>query len=317
MKNKIVAICVFIACAAVSATGGEKIRFAFLSPDAHNQANSAIYNGARDALSELSKKYGKDMSIEFFSADKSVERQISEMSKAYLDGFAGALLVPVDAKAVEEKVAELSPKNFPIVGIGARVKGAISYCGTDSAAMEKLVKEELKRLSDSKKVANYCYFYTNSTAISPSEKQLFTPVSRDEIESVRKLAEPVETYSVSSYSEYAKEHEIDIMRRDNYGEIFLNPRLLANMVPIKDDPDRVFAFCLGSLPQLDMYLSGGQLDSCVYDDWYGWGYFAMRTLAEKVVEKRDPSKKEELLKPLIATPKNVDSFRKDWARWLR
>ena len=187
----------------------------------------------------------------------------------------------------------------------------------DSAAMEKLVKEELKRLSDSKKVANYCYFYTNSTAISPSEKQLFTPVSRDEIESVRKLAEPVETYSVSSYSEYAKEHEIDIMRRDNYGEIFLNPRLLANMVPIKDDPDRVFAFCLGSLPQLDMYLSGGQLDSCVYDDWYGWGYFAMRTLAEKVVEKRDPSKKEELLKPLIATPKNVDSFRKDWARWLR
>lgn len=239
------------------------------------------------------------------------------MSKAYLDGFAGALLVPVDAKAVEEKVAELSPKNFPIVGIGARVKGAISYCGTDSAAMEKLVKEELKRLSDSKKVANYCYFYTNSTAISPSEKQLFTPVSRDEIESVRKLAEPVETYSVSSYSEYAKEHEIDIMRRDNYGEIFLNPRLLANMVPIKEDPDRVFAFCLGSLPQLDMYLSGGQLDSCVYDDWYGWGYFAMRTLAEKVVEKRDPSKKEELLKPLIATPKNVDSFRKDWARWLR
>lgn len=73
---------------------------------------------------------------------------------------------------------------------------------------------------------------------------------------MRKLAEPAETYSVSSYSEYAKEHEIDIMRRDNYGEIFLNPRLLANMVPIKDDPDRVFAFCLGSLPQLDMYLSG-------------------------------------------------------------
>ena len=187
----------------------------------------------------------------------------------------------------------------------------------DSAAMEKLVREELKRLSASKKTANYCYFYTDSTAISPSEKQLFTPVSRDEIEAVRKLAEPVETYSVNSYSEYAKEHEIDIMRRDNYGEIFLNPRLLANMFPIKEDPDRVFAFCLGSLPQLDMYLSGGQLDSCVYDDWYGWGYYAMRTLVEKVVEKRDPAKKEELLKPLLATPKNADSFRKDWARWLR
>ena len=53
MKNKIVAICIFIACVAMSAAGGEKIKFAFLSPDAHNQANSAIYNGARDALAEL------------------------------------------------------------------------------------------------------------------------------------------------------------------------------------------------------------------------------------------------------------------------
>ena len=44
---------------AVSAAGGEKIKFAFLSPDAHNQANSAIYNGARDALAELSKNTGK------------------------------------------------------------------------------------------------------------------------------------------------------------------------------------------------------------------------------------------------------------------
>lgn len=108
------------------------------------------------------------MSVEFFSADKSIERQISEMSKAYLDGFAGALLVPVDAKAVEGKVAELSPKGFPVVGIGARVKGAISYCGTDSAAMEKLVREELKRLSASKKPQTIAIF----TRIPPQYPRL-------------------------------------------------------------------------------------------------------------------------------------------------
>ena len=68
---------------AVSAAGGEKIKFAFLSPDAHNQANSAIYNGARDALAELTKKYRKDMTVEFFTAHKSLKRQITEKTKSY------------------------------------------------------------------------------------------------------------------------------------------------------------------------------------------------------------------------------------------
>lgn len=313
MKLKNAIIFALAALSAASAPGAGGLKFAFLSPDARNQTNSAIFNGARDALSELSKKYATEMSLEFFSADRSAGRQISELSKAYLDGFAGALVVPVDPSAIEGKVAELAGSGFPVAAAGARVKGAAYFCGTDSKAAIELAKREIGRLSGSAKPANYCYF----PEAGSFGKFLSSPVSEEEARALFEFAKPAETLNIASYSDYASAHAVDIMRRDNYGEIFFDPRALSNMVPIKPDADRIFAFCLGSLPQLDFYLSSGQLDSCVYDDWYGWGYFAMRALAEKAVEKRDPPEKERLLKPLSATPENVSSFRADWAKWLR
>ena len=108
MKFKNAIVFALAALLAASASGAEKLKFAFLSPDARNQANSAIFNGARDALSELSKKYSVEMSLEFFSADRSAERQLSGLSKAYLDGFSGALVVPADPAVLEGKVAELA-----------------------------------------------------------------------------------------------------------------------------------------------------------------------------------------------------------------
>lgn len=314
MKFKNAIVFALAALSAASASGAEKLKFAFLSPDARNQANSAIFNGARDALSELSKKYAADMSLEFFSADRSAERQLSELSKAYLDGFAGALVVPADPAVLEGKVAELAKSGFFVASAGARLKGAAYFCGTDSKAAAELAKREIARLSGSSKPANYCYFPAFGGTSGAAGKCLSSPVPEEE---ARSLFESAESAAISSYSDYASERAVDIMRRDNYGEIFFDARLLSNMVPIKPDSDRVFAVCLGSLPQLDFYLSSGQLDSCIYDDWYGWGYFAMRALAEKVVEKRDPPEPEKLLKPLSATPKNVPSFRADWAKWLR
>lgn len=314
MKFKNAIVFALAALFAASASGAAKLKFAFLSPDARNQANSAIFNGARDALSELSKKYAVDMSLEFFSADRSAERQLSELSKAYLDGFAGSLVVPADPAVLEGKVAELAKSGFFVASAGARLKGAAYFCGTDSKATAELAKREIARLSGSSKPANYCYFPDFGGTSGAAGKCLSSPLPEEE---ARALVKSAETAVISSYSDYASERAVDIMRRDDYGEIFFDPRLLSDMVPIKPDSDRVFAVCLGSLPQLDFYLSNGQLDSCVYDDWYGWGYFAMRALAEKVVEKRDPPETEKLLKPLSATPKSVSSFRADWAKWLR
>lgn len=123
--------------------------------------------------------------------------------------------------------------------------------------------------------------------------------------------------SADYYSVYARQNSVEIMRRDDYGELFFSPYLLADMQPIKRDSDRLFAVCVGAVPQLERYLADSSVNACVFGDYYGWGYFAARALAEKAVGKSNPEKEVRLLKPLVATPKNLNSFIADWRRWLR
>lgn len=313
-KSTILSASIILIAAASSLQA--QLKFAFLSPDARNQANSAIYNGAREALSELSQKYGKKMDIEFMSASMSEKKQLSQLSKAYIEGFAGAIVLPIDAKAMESETEHLVKNGFPIASVGAQIKSSTYFCDTDAKAAIELAKKEIDRLSKGVKVQNYCYFYSQTGTVTSATDAMNSPISGKEVSEVFEYAKPVESANIEFYSDYVKENFDNIRRRDNYGEIFLTPRLLANMSPIKKDRDRVFVFCLGALPQLDFYLSNGQLDSCVYDDWYGWGYFAMRALVEKVVEGIEPEQKIKFLKPLKATPQTVNSFRRDWAKWL-
>ena len=119
------------------------------------------------------------------------------------------------------------------------------------------------------------------------------------------------------YSGYWKANAIEIARYDNYGILFLGADVLADVIPLSEDHDRRFAVCVGVLPQLDSYLASGQLDLCVYDDYYGWGYFAARALAEKVFEKTEPKERIYEIAPLQASPDKVAEFIKDWRKWLK
>ena len=123
--------------------------------------------------------------------------------------------------------------------------------------------------------------------------------------------------NISLYSVYADTNAALIMRRDDFGEIFISPELLADTAPIRPDIDRTFAICVGALPQLAGYLERRQISACVYHDYYGWGYFAARTIAEKLMDGFEPSLPARLLAPLVATPQDADSFKADWRKWIK
>ncbi|MBQ6534787.1 MAG: hypothetical protein IJI37_06405, partial [Opitutales bacterium] len=72
-----------------------------------------------------------------------------------------------------------------------------------------------------------------------------------------------------------------------------------------------------ALPQLAGYLERRQISACVYHDYYGWGYFAARALAEKLMDGFEPSLPARLLAPLVATPQDADSFKADWRKWIK
>ena len=139
------------------------------------------------------------------------------------------------------------------------------------------------------------------------------------VEQFRTLVKPYRCVLVGTeyYSVYAQKNAVEIMRRDDYGELFFNPYLFADMQPIKRDSDRRFAICIGAIPQLEQRLADGFLTACVYGDYYGWGYFAARALVEKIMDKAEPSQRVRLLAPLTATSASPSAFSADWRKWMK
>lgn len=304
----------------------KNVKIAFLAPDGLTPQNSAVYNGMRDAFSEFRMRYNCGFSLEYFSAGNSQAEQVSQLGGAYIDGFAGAVVFPVSGGgALGGKISDLAGKNFPVALAGRDVPDSKRLCfvGTDSAAAAKRIAELLKKHSPRGKIPLYCYFKTTEPTddLSVSDAVKITPFLGLSMsaEQFRSLVEPYRCVLVGAeyYSVYAQRNAVEIMRRDDYGELFFNPYLFADMMPIKRDSDRRFAICIGAIPQLEQRLADGFLTACVYGDYYGWGYFAARALAEKIMDKTEPSQPVRLLEPLTATSANPSAFSADWRKWMK
>ena len=299
-------------------------KIAYIGNSTMPSANVAIYNGVRDALNELQSRYGKKFEIDFISENSS-ENQTKKIGNVYIAGYSGAVIFPISADVkLTSSVRALAEKSFPVVLVGRDLKESkrLHYVGGDEKKFYEMLSEQLKILAGKDSLQLYIYGNSNSFIADSTEREKakeklfevakanFNEVVLNSISDKKITLELIELYSLFSMA-----NKISIMRRDNYGEIFMSPELLADMTPIKRDTDRRFAICVGGAPYLAEYLQNGQLSACVYNDFYGWGYFSARAIAEKIVESVSPSSDVRLIKPLVATPETVDSFKSDWKKW--
>lgn len=304
----------------------EVCKIAYIGNSTMPSANVAIYNGVRDALNELQSRYGKKFELEFVS-EFSVENQIKKIGNVYIDGYSGAVVFPISTDTkLTSAMRALTEKSFPVVLVGRDLKESkrLLYVGGDEKKFYEMLSEQLKILAGKDSLHLYIYGNSNSFLADSTEranakeklfqvaKTNFNEVLLNTISDKKITLELIELYSL-----FTMANKISIMRRDNYGEIFMSPELLADMTPINRDTDRRFAICVGGAPYLSEYLQSGQLSACVYNDFYGWGYFSARAIAERIVESILPSADIRLIKPLVATPENADSFKSDWKKWTK
>ncbi len=293
------------------------IKLVYVGSSVASSIDRAVYNGARDALIELKGRYGKDFKLEFINSLDETS-QLVELGKAYIDGAKGAILFPASSFGDYSKnIDEFVEKKFPITFVGRDIPKSKSLCyvGGDESQMCVLARSELKRLMNGEKKSIFIYAREDSSLDSVT-KYCDNLFGLELLKSLSAQSKPrVELMAL--YSIYSTINSISIMRRDDYAEIFTTPDLLSDTTPIKRDGDRAFAMCIGALPSLTRYLERGELASCVYHDYYGWGYFAARALAEKIMDNTTPTSRVRLLKPLRATPENAESFRRDWHNWTK
>lgn len=324
--KKIFATTLFLSAFIVSVFAEKVYKIAYIGDSTSASANAAIYNGARDALNELQSRYGKKIELEFIS-QSSAEAQIKKIGGVYIGGYSGAIVFPIsDDNKFASAILSLSEKSFPVALVGKDLKDSkrLCYVGGDEKKFYEMLSEELKNQTDKESLHLYIYGKPDSdiadsnVRANTKEKLLnASKVNLNEtiLNTISKGQISVEL--IHLYSLYSATNKIAIMRRDNYGEIFMSPELLADMTPIERDTDRRFAVCVGAAPYLTEYLQSGQLTACVYHDFYGWGYFSARSIAEKIFDSITPTTDVRLISPLLATPKKINSFKSDWKKWSK
>ena len=309
---------VVLFCASVCC-GNMKI--AFVADISYLQANSAILNGIKNISKELSVSRGEQIEVAFFEFDNS-KKQSDMLSNLYMNGFSGAVLLPVDNNAeLSSKISELKKSHFPIVVLDNKVNFSDALCSiyTNQDMRIALIENVInKRSSKNTKIA--CYLKgTSSKSVPvnddiqikqylpyPSDFYLFTSIFKSRILSID---------VVDFYSSYADINKVEIMRRDSYGEVFFSPKILSNMQPITPDTDRAFALCVGALPMLEFYLATSAITDCIYDDYYGWGVFAIRAIVDYKNNVKVSS--QYAVRPIYVTNDNYKIFSSDWQKWLR
>lgn len=323
MKLKLFCICAFFA-AAVSGFC-QKMRVGFVSDNSAFQPNAAVLCGA-ESVARLYSARGRQIEI-LGRASPTADGQKRILSDLYLQGVENVILIP--AGDVSDEIRRLSRKGVNVVLVGANCATADNADDTDGGVLcrvsgsEKTLRKMLaeiiaKRGGADTKIA--CYFRGGGAPANVSDSREMLRLTGGVL-SAEGFAEVFGgrllcADSFHFYSQYALENRVEIMRRDSFGEVFFSPELLADMSPIKRDSDRKFAVVVGALEMLEFYLSSGQISDIVYDDYFGWGVFAMRALAEKRFENYAPQKRKEVA-PIRVSKENPRAFADDWRKWLK
>lgn len=314
--------CIFLFFSVIECVATMKV--AYIADASLQQSNSAIFNGMKSVAKELSASHRKKIEIEFISSNSS-EEQVQILSKCYIGGFSAAVVYSIDdSQKLSDKISELSEVGFLTVILGDNLdtKNAICRISTNAEQRRLFVEEIIKtRSKKNTKIACYLKRGTKSKSLSLEYDRAEIALkvkdfcSIDEFESLFKHR-LLEIQCFDFYSEFAQKNAIEILRRDSYGEVFFAPELLSNMHPIARDTDREFVLCIGALPMLEYYLASGQITDCIYDDFYGWGIYALRAIVEKKFTSHE-IKSLRLLPPMKASKEKYSIFVSDWQKWLK
>ena len=292
-----IAAVLFIAASAYADT----VKIAFLASDKLNPSNAAIFNGARDAFKELGSRFDKNFELVYVSADQSPQKQINQVNNLFLNQYGGAIIYAVHGtqKELSKLIPKLRESGFFMASVGAEIPDSqcVYHVGTDSDLFAQYLEREITILGSGRLKEVLCYFHSlsGSKKLSLSdkaeiEKLIYPHIQFDQFEKIFKPFGPYKMVEMAHYAIYSQENKVEILRYDNYGEVFFSP---------------------------DFYLKTRQLDAVIFDDYYGWGYYGARALAEKIIEGTDAENPKRLLRPLLAKPSTAKSFADDWVRWLK
>lgn len=300
-----------------AAAGQRTVLIGIIGKSQTNDVFQAAHAGARDAAIELGAKYGVKVEVEIRTPnDEDATKQAEAIEALTRRGADGISVSGSEANTITPAIDKAVAKGIAVMCFDSDAPDSkrFAFYGTDDFDCGSRIMEQLARVMDGK----------GTVAILGGNQS--APNLQKRVEGARsvlakypgmKLNNPATFYHVET-PEKAAEAVASAQNANPgiQGWAFIGGWPLFTSDALKWSAGSIKVVSCDALPAQLNYLRTGHVDTLYAQDCYGWGYKSVEILLEKIINGKTPENPK-VVDPLTEVTKaNVDSFGKNWEKWL-
>lgn len=298
-----------------SLAAADRYTFGMIAKSQGNQFFEAAHSGANDAARDLGKKYGVAITIDWRTPnEEDAQKQAGFVEQLVLNGTDGIILSCSDANKLTDAIDKAVAQGIPVVtfsGDAPASKRLVSLGIDDFKCGEQTFEELAKQLQDKGAVAA---IDGNPNATNLQQRAAGFRAAAKRHPNINLL--DIFYHRETPADAVAKIEQVMQANPDITGWGFLGGWPLFTDHALKWSPGVIKCVSVDALPPELVYVRSGHVQVLLSQDVYGYGYRAVEILVEKIHLKKNPGASIENSVLTEVTCENVDTFAKNWEKWL-
>ena len=280
-----------------------------------NQFFEAAHAGAKDAVRDLSAKYGVAIKLDWRTPnEEDAQKQADFVEQLLLAGVDGIIISCSDANKLTDAIDKAVGQGVPVVtfsGDAPRSKRMVSIGIDDFQCGERTFEELAKLLKGTGVVAA---IDGNPNAVNLQQRAAGFRAAAKKHPGIRLV--DIFYHKETPLDAVARIEQVMQANPDITGWGFLGGWPLFTDHALKWPAGTIQCVSVDALPpQLD-YVRSGHVQVLLSQDVYGYGYQAVERLVEKLHLKKDTASAIANTELTPVTAANVEAFARNWEKWL-
>src|SRR5437764_11515563 len=316
MKSKLIlTLLAVLACALTVQAQKKSYTIGLVAKSQNNPVFQAARVGAMDAACDLGRKYGVEIKIDWRTPnEEDAQKQAEAIEQLVLNGADGIAVSCSDANKLSDAINSAVKNGVPVATFDSDApdsKRFVTYAIDDEKCGEQ-VMDELAKIMNGK----------GTVAILAGNQN--APNLQKRVQGVKNAAKKYpgikirDTYyhKETPQDAAAKVEQVMQANPDINGWAMVGGWPLFTDNALKWQPGTVKCVSVDALPPQLAYLRSGHVQLLLAQQVYEWGYRSVEHLIDKIHLKKEPSAVKDVSPLIPVTKQNVDTFAKNWEKWL-
>ena len=296
----------------------KKVLLGFVAKSLSNDVFQAAQVGAADAAKEMGPKYNADVQLEIRTPnDEDATKQAEAIEALARMGAQGIAVSCSEANTVTPSIDKAVSRGVQVMCFDSDAPNSkrFAYYGTDDKSCgERTVDVLAKAMGEKGTVA---ILAGNQSAPNLQNRVAGAKEALKKYPNM-KLNEPGVFYHVETPEKAAEAvQQAQNANPSIQGWAMIGGWPLFTANALKWPAGSIKVVAVDALPAQLGYVKNGHVEALLAQDCYGWGTKSVEILLDKIVKNQSPPDVKVIDPLTLVTKENVDSYAKNWKKWLK